>query len=205
MNSYLDENDNQEVYLYSISLFVRGNQRRERSSRLPNNRIPMKLLKISKLLKKRNLKEIFRWSKTRLPLILCSFICKIPKCLIQCKSVCRLLTIWSIAPFRKETTSLSKAIMLHVFLFWVNFWNNPDDGSLEVIIDDKRRRMLFKGEGFGELALLYNAPRSASIRALEDCQFWYLNRWTFRRTLEELNTHQFVDKRSFIDKISIFR
>jgi len=35
------------------------------------------------------------------------------------------------------------------------------------------------GEGFGELALLYNAPRTASIKALETSYLWALNRITF--------------------------
>lgn len=35
------------------------------------------------------------------------------------------------------------------------------------------------GEAFGELALLYNAPRAATIRAKSDCQLWVLDRNTF--------------------------
>jgi cGMP-dependent protein kinase 1 len=38
---------------------------------------------------------------------------------------------------------------------------------MEVIVNDKTKRELKAGDGFGELALLYNAPRSASVRALE--------------------------------------
>jgi len=35
------------------------------------------------------------------------------------------------------------------------------------------------GGTFGELALLYNAPRAASIKALEDSVLYSLNRQTF--------------------------
>ena len=35
------------------------------------------------------------------------------------------------------------------------------------------------GEAFGELALLYNAPRAATIQANEDCLLWKLDRDTF--------------------------
>lgn len=35
------------------------------------------------------------------------------------------------------------------------------------------------GEAFGELALLYNAPRAASIRAKTDCLLWSLDRECF--------------------------
>lgn len=51
-----------------------------------------------------------------------------------------------------------------------------DEGSFEVIIDGRKRRTLFKGEGFGELALMYNAPRSASLKALDDSNLWFLKR-----------------------------
>lgn len=36
---------------------------------------------------------------------------------------------------------------------------------------------------FGELALLYNMPRAATIRAVSDGQLWALDRQTFRRIL----------------------
>lgn len=35
------------------------------------------------------------------------------------------------------------------------------------------------GESFGELALLYNAPRAATIIAKTDCELWSLERMTF--------------------------
>ena len=35
------------------------------------------------------------------------------------------------------------------------------------------------GEAFGELALLYNAPRAATITAKGDCHLWVLDRNTF--------------------------
>lgn len=35
------------------------------------------------------------------------------------------------------------------------------------------------GESFGELALLYNAPRAATIKCNTDCELWQLDRQTF--------------------------
>lgn len=41
------------------------------------------------------------------------------------------------------------------------------------------------GEAFGELALLYNAPRAATITANEDCTLWCLDRGTFSNIVKE--------------------
>lgn len=41
------------------------------------------------------------------------------------------------------------------------------------------------GGAFGELALLYNAPRAASITAKTDCILWKLDRGTFNHIVKE--------------------
>lgn len=43
----------------------------------------------------------------------------------------------------------------------------------------------YPGESFGELALLYNAPRAASIKAKIDCVLWALDRGTFNNIVKE--------------------
>lgn len=49
------------------------------------------------------------------------------------------------------------------------------------------RRVLKKGDGFGELALLYNAPRSASCRSAEKLvEMWVIDRITFKKVVEEV-------------------
>jgi len=40
------------------------------------------------------------------------------------------------------------------------------------------------GEVFGELALLYNAPRGANITAIEDCILWSTNHETFNHLVK---------------------
>ena len=41
------------------------------------------------------------------------------------------------------------------------------------------------GEGLGELALLYNAPRAATITAIEDSVVWRLDRDTFNHIVKD--------------------
>lgn len=41
------------------------------------------------------------------------------------------------------------------------------------------------GEAFGELALLYNAPRAATIKAKENSLLWGLDRLTFNNIVKD--------------------
>lgn len=57
------------------------------------------------------------------------------------------------------------------------------EGELVVEIDDKIKRRINPGEGFGELALLYSSPRSASIKAIKVSYLWFVDRTTFRKAI----------------------
>lgn len=41
------------------------------------------------------------------------------------------------------------------------------------------------GDAFGELALLYNAPRAATIKADNNCVLWALDRLTFNHIVKD--------------------
>lgn len=77
-------------------------------------------------------------------------------------------------------------------------------GKAIVEIDREAKRQLSLGEAIGELALLYSAPRSASIYAEEESFFWGMDRKTFRKTIDELIESQFSVNRKFLDEISFF-
>jgi cAMP-dependent protein kinase regulator len=49
----------------------------------------------------------------------------------------------------------------------------------------KHLKIYEPGEAFGELALLYNAPRAATIIAKEDCILWALDRQTFNHIVKD--------------------
>ena len=78
-------------------------------------------------------------------------------------------------------------------------------GSMEVIVNEKSKRELKAGDGFGELALLYNAPRSASVKALDHCNLWGIDRNTFRRAVEEMITKEYEENRKFMEVVRFFR
>jgi cAMP-dependent protein kinase regulator len=64
-----------------------------------------------------------------------------------------------------------------------------ESGKLDCIIKidgaDKTVKTCEAGDHFGELALLYNCPRAASVEAQEKCVLWQLDRDTFTNIVKE--------------------
>ena len=52
-------------------------------------------------------------------------------------------------------------------------------GEVEVVVDDEARRRLGRGRSFGEIALLRDVPRTATVRAVEPTQLRVLGRERF--------------------------
>lgn len=77
-------------------------------------------------------------------------------------------------------------------------------GTLEVSVNGSVRNTLGAGSAFGGLALLYNCPRTASVRARENCGVWGASGGTFNRVLQDNAHKNFAENRQFLDSISIF-
>jgi cGMP-dependent protein kinase len=58
------------------------------------------------------------------------------------------------------------------------------EGECKIIINGKAKKTLTEGMGFGELALLYSAPRSASVRCDQETFLWGINRLLFKRIMQ---------------------
>ena len=80
----------------------------------------------------------------------------------------------------KQGDDASSFFIIRILLLKPNEVIFLEKGELDVIIDGNKRRTLKQGDQFGELALLYNAPRSATIKALTDCELFGIDRLTFR-------------------------
>jgi cGMP-dependent protein kinase len=56
-------------------------------------------------------------------------------------------------------------------------------GTCDIMVNDQKVAECQAGDAFGELALMYNAPRAASIVATSPCTLWFISRRTFHRIL----------------------
>ena len=61
------------------------------------------------------------------------------------------------------------------------------------------------GEGFGELALLYNAPCAASIKAKTDCVVWKLDRDTFNHIVKDAAAKKREKFENFLSSVKILQ
>jgi cAMP-dependent protein kinase regulator len=59
------------------------------------------------------------------------------------------------------------------------------------------------GDSFGELALLYNAPRAATIIAKEDCLLWSLDRNTFNHIVKDAAAKKRERYEDFLGSVDI--
>lgn len=60
------------------------------------------------------------------------------------------------------------------------------------------------GAAFGELALLYNAPRAATIETKDECVLWQLDRDTFNHIVKDSAIRRREKYEAFLEKVTIF-
>lgn len=64
-----------------------------------------------------------------------------------------------------------------------DFFYIVDSGEVEFFQDDKKVNTGGAGSSFGELALMYNSPRAATVVTTQDTVVWALDRITFKKIL----------------------
>jgi len=85
-----------------------------------------------------------------------------------------------------------------------------EDGVYHALINlpDKSMKKVFEynGEGnFGELALLYNMPRAATVQAQTDGSLWAMDRQTFRKIVLKSAFHKRKMYESFLENVSLLK
>lgn len=66
-----------------------------------------------------------------------------------------------------------------------DFFYVVEKGTVDYLVNGTVVNTSSDGSSFGELALMYNSPRAATVVAKSDCIVWALDRMTFRRILLE--------------------
>jgi len=79
------------------------------------------------------------------------------------------------------------------------------EGSFAVIINGTRVSKLVKGECFGELALMHDAPRAATIRAIEKSKVWTLERSNFRRAVTDAKKKMRKQRLGWLKEVELFK
>ena len=63
---------------------------------------------------------------------------------------------------------------------------------------------LDESTSFGDLALMYNCPRAATIVATSDCRLWTLDRFFFRQAMVNSSSNQTSQLSQFLSNIKLF-
>ena len=85
-----------------------------------------------------------------------------------------------------------------------------DWGVLECKVYDEETKeiavtkSITEGSAFGELALLYQTPRSATISALTECTTWVLDQMTFKTVIMSSAIKERNIRLNFVDNIKVF-
>lgn len=85
-----------------------------------------------------------------------------------------------------------------------NYFYIVEEGNFEVSVDGKRQAMPIGASGcFGELALLYDQPRAATVRATKQSSVFILERETFRYIIANASEAKTARAREMLQKVSI--
>ncbi len=77
------------------------------------------------------------------------------------------------------------------------------EGAADIVVDGKRVGEYGAGASFGELSLLYGAPRAATIRATKACVYWAVHLNTFRRIVIDGHRDRFNTHAAFLRNVKL--
>uniref|UniRef100_A0A060T9H9 cAMP-dependent protein kinase regulatory subunit n=1 Tax=Blastobotrys adeninivorans TaxID=409370 RepID=A0A060T9H9_BLAAD len=78
-----------------------------------------------------------------------------------------------------------------------------ESGSVNYYKDNEFVNSSGAGSSFGELALMYNAPRAASVVANSDCVLWALDRLTFKRIVLDTTSRKRQKYEKFLREVPV--
>jgi len=78
------------------------------------------------------------------------------------------------------------------------FWYIVSEGKLNYIIDDKPKKLLEKGDNFGEIALMNNVPHLGTVESITDCKLWAIDKDIFNKIKRHLLDLNYKESLEFI-------
>ena len=79
-----------------------------------------------------------------------------------------------------------------------------ESGQCDIIVDQNSCGSYKAGDSFGELALIYKAPRAATIMCQTACVLWSIDLITFRQALSNKTSSRMVQRCGFLQGVPIF-
>ncbi|ETO20727.1 protein kinase, partial [Reticulomyxa filosa] len=79
-----------------------------------------------------------------------------------------------------------------------------ESGSFDILVDKVKVGQYKRGGCFGELALLYDSPRAATITATSDSEVWEVSRNAFRYEVAAAYKQKNVETINFLKKVELF-
>lgn len=89
---------------------------------------------------------------------------------------------------------------IHTDLFYV-----VKEGKLEVIVQEHKVLELKSGTSFGELALLFRAPRAATVRATSEAKLWVIHRVYLRTVLQKPLQKKLEAYATLLGQVELFK
>ena len=78
-------------------------------------------------------------------------------------------------------------------------------GGCDIFVNGNKVGSYEPGGSFGELALIYNAKRAATIRSTKDCVIWGLDISDFRRVLASSNSQKLIKRCEFLRNVPLLQ
>lgn len=93
----------------------------------------------------------------------------------------------------------------YYFIYSGSVFVNIEDINIEGKKFDRTVAVLVRGDAFGELALLQNIRRTASITCRENCELLYVDKETFAKVCPQIFEKEMEEKEQFLTSLRVFK
>ena len=77
-------------------------------------------------------------------------------------------------------------------------------GTCDIIINGEKKKIIEKGNCFGETAILYGTNREYTLKAATDCYVWIMEKKNFKKVIDHLLNITFEENNTNAGKIPLF-